>query len=443
MKEVLNYLRKNKERSIEELMEFCSYPSISTSGKGIREVVDIVAQKLKETGAEVKAVETEGHPVVYGGLEGRGEKTLLFYNHYDVQPPDPLEKWDSPPFEPDRRNGRVFARGVSDNKGNIMARLQAIRSIQEKGKLPINVKFVIEGEEEIGSPHFEEFVRENQELVEADACIWESGGKNEEGKLEVTLGLKGIAYLELISEGPKRDLHSSLGTIVPNPAWKLVRALATIRGKNGKVLIDGFYDKVREPLKEESEAVEKIEFHEDEKREIWGINEFEGGLTGEELKKRHFLKPTANICGLKSGWIKEGSKTVLPSKAKAKVGFRLVPNQKPSEIKELLEAHLDRRGFEDIEVRDLEGEPPARTPIDSKFVKLVKEVSKKTYEKKPVIHPTSPGSGPMHWIRKQGYPVVSVGVGYYDSRAHAPNENIRVKDYIQGIENLIRIIQNF
>ncbi len=435
---------REKNKAIDTLKEFCSQPSVSATGEGIDEMASLLRNTFEQFGLKTELIETEGAPVVFGSVRGSSDKTLLFYNHYDVQPPDPLEEWDSPPFEPEIRNGKLFARGVSDNKGNIAARLWAVKTLlDDEGELPVNVKFVVEGEEEIGSPHFEEFVDLHKQKIGAKGCIWESGYLNEEDRLQICLGWKGILYVELLARGANRDLHSSLGTIVPNAAWKLVKALDTMKDEDDNVQIKGFYEHVREPTPSEIQALEAIPFKEEQKKEQWNIPRFINNLSGLALKRKHILEPACNICGLKAGWIKEGSKTVLPSKALAKVGFRLVPDQDPTTIKRKLRTHLDTHGFEDISITAADGEKPARTPLDHPFVGKVVDAASSVYDKDPVVYPSSAGSGPIYAIRKLDIPVAGAGVGYFDSNNHAPNENIRLQDYMLGIKHVIQLLKTF
>lgn len=438
------YVEDKQEESLSLLKRLCSQPSIAAVGEGIDGMATLLREELQDIGCDVEIFETEGSPVVLAEVKGKQDNTLMFYNHYDVQPPEPLDEWDSPPFDPAICDGKFYARGVSDNKGNIAARIWAVKSLlATESELPLNVKFLIEGEEEIGSPHFASFVENNAEKLQANGCIWESGYKNEDNQLRISLGLKGIYYTELIAHGPKHDLHSSLGTIVPNAAWKLVKAFATIKDRKDEVQIEGFYENVQSPTTEELEAIKKIPFKEEMKKKRFGIESFLNDLTGEALKKKHLLQPACNICGLRSGWVNEGAKTVLPAKAVGKLGFRLVPNQDPDKLEEKLRSHLDEHGFEDVSLNKLAGEKPARTPVTDPFVEQVVKAAQSVYERDPVVYPTSAGSGPMYPIRSLDIPVAGAGVGYYDSKNHAPNENIRVDDYIAGIKHIIQIIKTF
>ena len=445
MKQFNAYVDQNAERFIEELKEFCRQPSISTQNVGLEEMAELVRARLGRLGAEVRLIPVDGGPAVVFAELGQGERTLLIYNHYDVQPPDPLEEWESPPFEPTIREGKFYARGAADNKGNLLARIQAIEAYRAAfGELPLRIKFAVEGGEEVGSPHLAQFAQENRDLLAADGCLWECGGKDEAERFVLYLGLKGIAYLELRARGAQSDLHSSLATIVPNPAWRLVWALSTLKDEDDHITIDGFMDHVAEPTQVEMDILEAIPFEEEKIKENFGIPEFIRGLSGVEALKKHLYEPTCTICGFKSGYIEEGSKTVLPSTATVKLDFRLVPNLTPELVGQLLRQHLDRRGFEDIEIALGVGERSARSPLDAPIVKAAVAAAEAVYGQPPVIYPTMAGSGPMYPLSEAlGIPAVLAGIGYPGANVHAPNENIRLADYFEGIRYIGELVRRF
>ncbi len=260
MDDIFRYIDDHLNESITALTELCKLPTVSAQNSAIEETAEHVSGLLRDLGFEAQVLPKQGgHPVVYAEQPGRSTRTLLFYDHYDVQPPEPLELWSSPPFQPTLREGKLYGRGVSDNKGNIAARLAALRAWKEvRGELPCTVKFCIEGDEEIGSPQMEEFVAEQRGLLVADACVWEGGGVTWEGVPQVNLGVKGLLYVELESNTVNRDAHSSYGTVLPNAAWRLAWALASIKGPDERVVIEGFYDAVRPATPEERAAVEAM-----------------------------------------------------------------------------------------------------------------------------------------------------------------------------------------
>jgi acetylornithine deacetylase/succinyl-diaminopimelate desuccinylase-like protein len=439
------YVEAHKDRFLAELVAFCSQPSIAAQGVGVEEMAALVRERLQRLGAEVQLLPVnDGPPVIYGEV-GEGERTLLIYNHYDVQPPDPLGEWNTPPFEPTTREGKLFARGVSDNKGDFLARVQAVEAWQAtQGPLPLKLKFFLEGEEEVGSPHLADFAAGHADLLRADGCLWEGGGRDDADRPMLTLGLKGIQYLELRARGAKNDLHSSRATLVPNPAWRLVWALSTLKDEEDHITIDGYMDHVAQPTEAEWAMLRAIPFDEEEQRRRYGIPEFIRGLTGVEALKKHLYEPTCTICGFRAGYIEEGTKTVLPSQAMVKLDLRLVPNLTPDLALQLLREHLDRRGFTDVEIMPYAGEHPAKSSPDASIVQAAKAAVEATYGQLPVIYPLMAGSGPMYPLSQAlGIPAVSMGVGYPGAGAHAPNENIRLGDYWLGVRAMGELIRLF
>jgi acetylornithine deacetylase/succinyl-diaminopimelate desuccinylase-like protein len=442
-----NYLEKNLDKSIAELSRYCQQPSVAAQNWGLTECADLTAKMLKARGFTVDVSSAGGAPVVFAERSGRSKKTLLFYNHYDVQPPEPLDLWDSPPFEPALRDGKLFARGVSDDKGHLVSRLFAIDSLlDEDGELPCNIKFVVEGEEEASSIHLKDFVLNNLDKLKADACIWEFGGVDHREIPVQYLGLRGICYVELSVETAKIDVHSGIGgSIFPNAAWRLVWALSTLKGEDERIRLPGHYDTVKPPSERDRKLFEQLPETADEYQTRYGIDHFLRGLTGGvELRLAEVFEPTCTICGLTSGYQGEGSKTVLPARASAKVDFRLVPNQTPEQVLKALRLHLDREGFSDIHIEFLGGEEPARTDPDDPFVSLVVEAARPIYGQPMQIVPMSGGSGPNHtFVHNLHLPVVSAGIGYPGSQGHAPNENIRLDLYLKGARHIARILKAY
>ena len=432
----------------QELEEFLKMPSISAKSEdddGFRKCAGWVRQKLQEAGAEARLMETKGHPVVYAEISD-GDQTLLSYGHYDVQPPEPLDLWQSDPFEPTVRDGNIYARGVADDKGDVMARIQALRLyIEEHGEPPFKLKFLIEGEEEVGSPNLAPFVHENADLLAADACIWEGSMKDEAGRPMIFCGTKGMAYVELRAKGASHDLHSMYGGLAPNPAWRLVQALRTIKDENGEITVDGLEELVEPPSKKDLEAIEKIPFDEAGLKSSWGVNSFDRNLTGEEALKEMLLRPTANIAGIQSGYTSPGAKTIVPAEAFVKMDFRLVFGQSPGPVVELLRSHLRRRGFEDIEVIDYHGVEAAKTPVDSPVVQTAAEAWKDVGYDEPVVYPTIGGSGPTSLVVDGlGIPTIMTGgILNPDSRIHSPNESARLEDYFETVRYFVRFFERF
>ena len=444
MREYFDYLEGHRDEWIAMLADLCRLPSVSAQGSAIVETATLLQKMLEEVGFSTRLLpkSQNGNPVVYGELRGNSPFTLLLYNHYDVQPAEPMEIWSSLPFEPALREGKIYGRGVSDNKGNIIARLAALLSLRAvRGSLPITVKVCIEGDEEIGSPHMEEFVHQHLELLRADACLWEGGGVNGRGQPEVTLGVKGLLYVEIEARTADRDAHSSWATVAPNAAWRLTWALASLKDAEERVLIDGFYDAVRPPTAAEQAAVEAMPSEEEETTRSLGLRRFLLELAGPELRRRHLFEPTCTIDGLLSGYTGLGPKTVLPAQATAKLDFRLVPDQEPADILAKLRRHLDAHGFQEVALRLMAAERPARTPIDDPFVATVGRALEAVYGRPPVLIPTMAGTGPLWPFREAlRLPVADFGIGYPDNRIHAPDENIRLEDFMRGAKAVVALL---
>lgn len=445
MDDVRRVIEERKSIYMDWLVRICRQPSIAAQNIGMEETAQIVEDLIGEVGAKARRIPTAGYPVVFGEMAGKNARTLSFYDHYDVQPADPLELWDSDPFEPEIRDGVFYARGVSDNKGNLIARLAAVDAyLRARGQVPAHVKFIFEGEEEIGSPNLSAFAEEHADLIRSDGCIWEAGYCDNTGRREVYLGVKGILYVELTARKANVDLHSAWAAIVPSPAWHLLRALQSLKDAQERILIPGFYDRVLAPNKADLAALGQMPFDEAGRRNQFELNSFVNGLTGVPLLEKYVFQPTCNICGIWSGYTEAGLKTVLPHEASVKIDFRLVPDQDPHEIYDLLVKYLAENGFADIEVKLLGAEHPARTPADHAFARLVIDTSNDVYGQQPLIYPMAAGSGPMYPLcQKLNIPAVSIGVGNENSRNHAPNENIRVDDFYKGIEHIAVIIDRF
>ncbi len=448
--DISTYVDDHAGEYIGWLQTLLRQPSVAAQNLGMVETVGIVRQQLDVIGASPRLVDTRGgQPVVFGEVQaGAGvaePRTLSFYNHYDVQPAEPYDLWDSDPWAAEIRDGHIWARGVSDNKGNIVARIAAIHAWQQvRGDLPLNLRFIIEGEEEIGSPNLANFTADHPELCAADACIWEFGGRALSGQPQIHLGLKGMCYVELHARGANADLHSSLATTIPNAAWRLVWALTSLKGPDERVRIPGFYDKVLEPTPEELSALERLPDDDDAGLAHVGIDHYLLRLRGMEKRIRDSYQPTLTIAGIESGYTGTGTKTVMPGAAMAKVDMRLCANQDPHEIFELLKAYLISQGFGDIEVRLLSALMPARTPLTAPIVEVVASGYRDLYGQEPLIYPTSAGSGPWYQLCEQfGIDGCTAGVGNGRSNAHAPNENIAVDDFILGIKHIALIMERF
>lgn len=442
------FLEDNMDKSIDELTILAAQPSVSAQNWGLGECAQLIKSLLEKRGFQVELLSTNGStPVVFGRIKGKSDKTLLIYNHYDVQPVEPLDLWETPPFEPQLRDGKLFGRGVNDDKGHIVNRLFAIDAIlAADGELPCNINWVMEGEEETTSEAFSEVVRADPQRFAADACIWEFGGVDEKDRPLQFLGLRGICYVEFSVETANQDVHSGTGgSIMPNAAWRLVWALDSLKGPDENIRIAGFYNKVKPVSAKTRMLLEALPDEGEQLMKQYGIKSFLKGLKGgAELRLAGAHEPTCTICGLTSGYQGEGSKTVQPARASAKVDFRLVPDQVPEEIFELLRAHLDRNGFEDVQIKLLSKDRPAVTDPEDPFVDLVVNCAKDVYGMPMLIIPCVGGSGPNAILAEfHEFPIVSAGVSYPYAQAHAPNENVRLDLYLKGAKHIVRIIEAF
>lgn len=444
---VREFVERNADRYVGWLTEACSIPSLAGQPDDLGRMAQWLENRFGELGGRVHRLPFEAAPDALLAKLGTGGRTVLVYDHYDVQPVDPIELWESKPFSPEVRDGVLYARGAADNKGDLVARLAALDVYREVyGDLPVRIRFLVEGEEETGSSSFEGLVSRYGERFAADGCIWEGTGIDHVGRPELVLGAKGLAYVELVHRGLADDQHSSVAVIAPSPVWHLVEALMTLRDPSGKVLIDGFYDDVVEPSKEDMELLEALPFEEEAERTRLGVEEFVGGATGVELVRRFYYEPTCNIAGIVAGFTVPGaSKTVLPKEAMAKLDMRLVPDQDPNDIVAKLRKHLDSRGFADIEISHFSMEHPVRSPSNSLVGRAAISAAREVFTQPASVAPMMIGTGPMYPVaRTLGIPVVSpAGVCRPESNIHAPNENVRVADFLDIIEYTVAWIRAF
>ena len=425
---------------ISDLQTLIRQPSVSARRVGLLECANLVAHIMLKSGITSEVLYLDDlkndkkdvpPPIVYGEVKSKANpngRTILFYNHYDVQPEEPLELWKVDPFSGKVEGNYIFGRGSSDDKGELITRIKAVEYFLKKtGDVPCNVKFIVEGEEEIGSLHVEKYLTKYRHKLTCDGVIWEFGYIDERDRPIISLGMKGLLYVELLSKGPSRDAHSSLAVLIENPAWHLVRALNTMRDNNGKILIGGWYKDVREFTPEELSLIANEPFDEEEFKKEYGIDKFVNNATGIEARKAFVGMSTCNIAGLLSGYIGEGAKTILPAEAKVKIDFRLVPDMIPEKQFELVKNHLKESGFEDdIDIKLIQGEAAVRMPSNHSFVKQVEESAKETFGS-AIISISSAGTGPMHSFAKVlGAPCVSIGSTYIYAKIHSPNEFARI-----------------
>lgn len=440
----LNDVKQFVEEDLRNNNKYLTIPSISAHGKGINESVEYLEKTLKALGAKVvKRFSKYKFPVIYAYFEGKSNKTILFYNHYDVQPPEPLDKWHTNPFEPTYKDGLLIARGVSDDKGELMSRLSVIKYFQNHGGLPCNLKLFIEGEEEIGSPHIENYVEDAKDYLKCDAIIWECGGKNDAEQFQLYAGVKGITTFEVEVTTANSDAHSSLAGYLDNAAWRLVQGLSSLYDSDNQIHIDGFFDGII-PLDEDSRRL----LNEGERtfNANGVINTFEiksGKLSSKFPYHTLVNEPAITINGISSGYEGQGVKTVIPRYAKAKLDCRLLPGQNPEEIPDLVQRQLQKNGFSDLHVKYIVGEQAFRTDLHSDFVRKCVETAQEVFGcSKYILVPNMPGSGPMlPFYEATKSPIIGFGVRYKNCKQHAPNENIRIDDYKQASAYLANLLE--
>ena len=445
------YIQANQDRFLKELFELLRIPSVSADSthKGdVRKAAEYVIQKLKAAGADnVALMETKGHPIVYGEKMTDPKKpTVLVYGHYDVQPPDPLNLWNSPPFEPTVRDGKIYARGACDDKGQVYMHIKAFEILMKHNLMSCNVKFMIEGEEEVGSDNLGTFVKENKSKLKADVILISDTSLISLDQPSITAGLRGLSYMEVEVTGPNRDLHSGVyGGAVANPANVLSKMIASMHDEQGRVTIPGFYDKVEELTPAERKTLNEAPFNLDEYKKELGIDEITGEK-GYTTLERTGIRPTLDVNGIWGGYTGEGAKTVLPAKAHAKISMRLVPNQDPTEITELFTKHFISIAPKSVKVKVVahHGGEPAVTPTDSKAFKAASQAFQEVWGKLPI--PTRDGGSiPIVALFKKelGLDTVLMGFGLDTDALHSPNEHYGIKNFLIGIETIVAFHKYF
>jgi acetylornithine deacetylase/succinyl-diaminopimelate desuccinylase-like protein len=440
------YIEKNTRRFIDELEELCAFPSISNHGlDAVRPARDWIAGRLGRFTDRVETLDEGGMPALYAEVRGAGRRRLLLYQHYDVQPVDPIELWDSEPFKPVEKDGRIIARGVADDKSDVMARIHALETLKSLGEIPVTLRFLVEGEEEIGSKTFESIAHKHADKLRADGCLWESGASfDDAGRPTVQFGCRGLLYVQLRVRQLTFDQHSAYASIYPSAPTYLVEALSSLRDQDMNIRIDGFYERVVEPTDGDRQMVARIDPEIAKRKTLVGFDRLIRDPEPEHMIEQLLFTPTCNIAGITTGYQGPGSKTVLPAEATAKLDFRLVPDQDPEEILVLLRNHFDSHGFERVEILSHDGEKPARSDPNSAVARTVIDCVKELHGE-PVLWPFMPATGPMHPVVSDlGVPtVLPVGVGRPDNRIHAPNENIHAADYVNTVRLMCRVWERF
>ena len=447
VKKVLQHVDKNMNTFVNDLCILIQQPSVSAKNQGIKKCANLVKNMLKKSGIKAEILSAKNYPpIVYGEIKSKNNphKTLLFYNHYDVQPVEPIDLWDNDPFSGKIVGNKIYGRGSSDDKGEMITRIKAVESfLKETGDVPCNVKFVIEGEEETGSAHIEQYLKKYKKKFSCDGIIWEFGHVDNKDRPIIDLGMKGLLYVELSLRESNMDSHSSLAVLIKNPAWRLIDALKTLRDSSGKILIKNWYNEVKSLSNEDIKILKSFPFNEVEFKKEFGIKQFLGNKKGLAIKKSLVAEPTCNIAGIVSGYHAEGAKTVIPAEAHVKIDFRLVPNMDPKKQEIRLRKHLKSKGFEDIKIKVYHGEAAARTNPKHPFVTDVTSAASKSFGKY-ILSVSSAGTGPMHSFTKiLNAPAIAIGSTHVFSRIHSPNEYTRIDLLKKATKCMCIILENF
>ena len=433
---------------VKDLQTLIRQPSVSAKNEGIEECATLVQKILKKSGVNSQLLRLKKGvaPIVFGEIKSKQNpsKTLLFYNHYDVQPAEPFDLWDDPPFSGTRRGNKIFGRGATDDKGELVTRIKAVEAcLKSTGDVPCNIKFVIEGEEETGSAHIEQYLEKYKKKFSCDGVIWEFGYVDSKNRPIIGLGMKGLLFVELSMTESLIDAHSSLAVLIKNPAWRLIEAVNTLRNSSGKILIKDWYKEVSPLSKKDLELIKKEPFDEKSFKKEFGINSFVNNKKGLNAKKALVGDATCNIAGFVSGYTGNGAKTVLPSKALVKIDFRLVPNMDPKKQTLRLKKHLKSKGFSDIEVKVFHGEAAARTNSSEPFVNQVKDAADKAFGSS-IINVSNAGTGPMYpFVQILNAPCISIGSTFMFSKIHSPNEFARIDLLRKTTKCIYEIMKNF
>jgi len=437
------------EESVAALQRVVRQPSISSQNIGVRECAALLVEMMTDIGIDARVMETEGLPVVYGEIRSAraDAPTLVIYNHYDVQPAAPLDEWTHKPFGAEIVDGVMYGRGTTDAKGNLLCHLRAIAAFQQAGvELPCHVKLLFDGEEESGSPSLPAFVAANTDLLAADAALSFDGGFGGSNRPRISFGTSGLLFVELRVRGAERDLHSARARLVENPAWRLVWALNQLKGPDGRVMLDGFYDAIRPTTALERKTLETSGWDDAAQQADLGIGRFLGGVSGVDAYEQLLFTPTCNIAGFATGWMGEGHKTVLPGRAACRLDFRLVANQDPDAILASLRLFLDAHGCEDFEIESRGNIEPARTALDTPFAEVIVEAARDVYGGEPDVQPTIDASGQQGvWLGGLlgGIPAAGTGIGPPAWRGHAADEFMTLEHYRNGINYAATIWTRF
>ena len=444
----IKHVDAHLDELVSDLQTLIRQPSVSAKNEGIEECATLVQKLLKKSGikSEILRLKKGVAPIVFGEVKSKQnpKKTLMFYNHYDVQPAEPFDLWDDPPFSGIRKGNKIFGRGATDDKGELITRIKAVEAcLKTTGDVPCNVKFVIEGEEETGSAHIEEYLKKYKKKFSCDGVIWEFGYVDAKNRPIIGLGMKGLLFVELSVKESIRDAHSSLAVLIKNPAWRLIEAVHTLRNSDGKILIKDWYKEVSTLSKNDLKIIQKEPFDENAFKKEFGIKSFVGNMKGMDAKKAMVGGATCNVAGFVSGYTGDGAKTVLPGNALVKIDFRLIPKMDPKKQVLRLKNHLKSKGFADVGIKVYHGEAAARTDSSHPFVSQVKDAADKSFGKS-ILNVSNAGTGPMYpFVEILKAPCISIGSTYMFSPIHSPNEFARIDLLKKTTKCMCEILDNF
>ena len=453
MEKAFAYVDEHFDEMLEDLKAVCRCSSGAGNLEGLEEARARITEDMRRSGLSPRLHPVEGgNALISAELAGDSEESLLFYNHYDVVEPGKAQNWtNGAPFEPEIRDGKIYARGVSDDKGALYCRIHAVRAMMAaNGKSPLTLKFLAEGDEETASPSMSRFAQERaddfKELVRSDVCLWENGRVDAAGHPWLRCGVRGSVAFDLRVTTAKSDVHGRMGATIPSASWRLVWALSTLKTPDDRIAIGGFYDDVRLATEADFQVLRDFPYEEEAQKKALGIKAFVRGATGETLKRQVYLEPSLSICGLEAGEVHNGVRGIVPHTAYARISFYLVADQNPDDLEGKLRRHLDRHGFFDVEITRRGGSNrPVRTAVDHPFRARACAAARQVYEQPMVVELTQLGGGPAAVLRDQwpDLPIFGVGPANTSGNHHAPDENLGVEDYRRAVKYLIALFYSY
>lgn len=449
---IFEYIDTHFPDMYQELQQICAYPSTAQQEDARNGVRAFLCRKLDSMGIPWKQYPIEGgNAVIYGEMAGKNEGRVLFYNHYDVVDGGEPESWITKnPYSLQTIQDKMYARGISDDKGSLLTRVHAVQAILAvTGELPTGVKFLWEGDEEIGSPSLARFAREEKEtfrqLSSADVCLWENGRMDKDGHPWARYGVRGSCCFDLTVKTAKAEAHTRLSAVVPNAAWRLCAALATLKDPDGRIAIDGFYDNVKWPDEEDLKILNAFPYDADMEKRNLELKGYLDGVEGDAVKRKIYTEPCICICGLDAGGLFQKTRGIIPNTARAMVSFELVADMDPDQVEQQLRAHFRKHGFEDIEIASWGKNIPVKTPVDIPFTERLRKASEISCGKSLVIEPLQLGPGPAYLFRRAwpDMPIVGIGPGNNGSNHHGPNENLKIEDYKKAIKQCVALLYTY